>query len=254
MAPDVARGSIKDFGSKVVKNARVEFVAHLDTADIDEIGSLILAKASDRFLDDALEARLRTIDAKPLINALARAERLGYEPDDIVEEPVGGQERVIPQNVPEPPPPMPGQAAPPKKQCRMCNRVFDKEPPYVYVSCLQAVSCVCLWSLFGMNTNSSCSVACRKSSLYAEARRPRRVFIFMLKLRPRFRKYLWSEICKQHHPPWLCSTTQYERCSDLDTNSTTPLALARNMRHQRTALQHQSLRYSSHRSRRLQCR
>ncbi|KAL1899553.1 hypothetical protein Sste5346_002955 [Sporothrix stenoceras] len=130
--PDVARGSVKDFGAKVVKNARVEFAAHLDTADIDEIAGLILAKASDRFLDAALEARLRTIDAKPLINALARAERLGYEPDDIVEEPVGGQERVIPQNLPEPQLAVPTQAPPPRKQCKMCNRVFDNEPPYVY--------------------------------------------------------------------------------------------------------------------------
>ncbi|ERT01407.1 hypothetical protein HMPREF1624_02653 [Sporothrix schenckii ATCC 58251] len=129
---DVAKGSIKDFGRRVVKIARAEFVSHLDTADIDEIAGIILAKASNQFLDAALEARLRTIDAKPLINALARAERLGYEPDDIVEEPVGGQERVIPQNVPEPPPLTSGPAPPPMKQCRMCNRVFDKEPPYVY--------------------------------------------------------------------------------------------------------------------------
>lgn len=118
----------------MAKNARAEFAAHLDTADIDEIAGLILAKASDRFLDTVLESRLRTIDAKPLINALARAERLGYEPDDIVEEPVGGQERVIPQNLPEPPVPGPAQAPPPRKQCKMCNRVFEKEPPYVYVS------------------------------------------------------------------------------------------------------------------------
>lgn len=46
---------------------------------------------------------------------------------------IRGQGRFIPQTVPEPPPPMPGQAPPPRRQCRMCNRVFDREPPYVYV-------------------------------------------------------------------------------------------------------------------------
>ncbi|CAK7236090.1 hypothetical protein SBRCBS47491_009517 [Sporothrix bragantina] len=132
---DVARGSIKDFGMKLVKNAKAEIVAHMSSADIDEVTNQILAQASDRFLDAALEMRLRTIDAKPLINALARAERLGYEPGDIVEEPLGGQERVIPQDMPQgvqQPPPPPSAATPFRRQCQMCSRLFSEEPPYVY--------------------------------------------------------------------------------------------------------------------------
>ncbi|CAK7217362.1 hypothetical protein SCUCBS95973_003123 [Sporothrix curviconia] len=136
---DVARGSMKDFGVKLVKNTKAEIVSHMNTADIDEIASQILALASDRFLDAALEMRLHTIDAKPLINALARAERLGYEPGDIVEEPVDGQERVIPQDVPQDipqgmqqPPPPPAAALPLQRQCQMCSRLFADEPPYIY--------------------------------------------------------------------------------------------------------------------------
>ena len=137
--PDVARGSVKDFGAKLVKNTKAEFIAHMSTADIDEITNEILAKASDRFLDAALEMRLRTIDAKPLINALARAERLGYEPGDIVEEPVDGQERVIPQDMPhgmpqQQPPPPSALAPPAQRQCSMCSRLFMDDPPYIYVS------------------------------------------------------------------------------------------------------------------------
>lgn len=136
MTPEVARGAIKDFGGKLVKLAGPEIMAHLSASDIDAMTSSILETASTKFLDAALAMRLRTIDAKPLINALARAERLGYEPDDIVEEPASGQERVIPQQVPQFPAPAVAPPIAPKamNQCGMCNRLFDKEPPFFYVS------------------------------------------------------------------------------------------------------------------------
>jgi hypothetical protein len=66
--------------------AKSELVDHWTQADIDEIGDLILAKASNNFLDKALSRRLHTIDGKPLINALAKAERLGYTVEDMYEE------------------------------------------------------------------------------------------------------------------------------------------------------------------------
>ncbi len=79
-------------------SARTISYSSLTSADIDDVADIILSKASNRFLDAALDARLRTIEGKPLINALARAERLGYEAGDLVEEDqVRGQERVIPQ-------------------------------------------------------------------------------------------------------------------------------------------------------------
>src|SRR3569833_907974 len=82
----ITKRPIRDFGSKMIQDGRLEIIQHFTTQDIDALADVILAKASSRFLDMALEARLRTIEATPLINALARAERLGYEPGDIVEE------------------------------------------------------------------------------------------------------------------------------------------------------------------------
>lgn len=67
----------------MVGAAKNEIIDHLSTTDLDELSDRILAKASDRLLDKALERRLKTIEAKRLINALARAERLGYEPGDV---------------------------------------------------------------------------------------------------------------------------------------------------------------------------
>ena len=98
--------AIKDFGHRMVTESKDELVGHFSASDLDEVADLIIQKASDDFLDKALEKRLRTIEAKPLINALARAERLGYEPGDIVDEDQRqGSERVIPDQA------MPGQAA-----------------------------------------------------------------------------------------------------------------------------------------------
>ncbi|CAK7218564.1 hypothetical protein SEUCBS140593_003589 [Sporothrix eucalyptigena] len=161
VSPDIARGSMRDFGAKIVKNTKAEIITHMSSADIDEVTNAILSIASDRFLDAALEMRLRTIDAKPLINALARAERLGYEPGDIIEEPMGGQERVIPQDVPvsqQPlPPPPPALAQPATKQCNICSRLFEDEPPYVY----HVANKVCFENTYGLQYHNSTN-ACKK--------------------------------------------------------------------------------------------
>ena len=96
--PTITRRALRDFGAKMVSVGRDEIIRHFSPADLDAVADLILAKATNSFLDKAMDARLRTIEAKPLINALARAERLGYERGDIVEEDhQHGQERVIPQ-------------------------------------------------------------------------------------------------------------------------------------------------------------
>lgn len=95
---DVARTAIREFGRNMVKVAKFDIMDHMNTADLDQLSDMILTKASDWFLDRALEKRLHTIDGRHLVNALARAERLGYEAADVVEEkPDGaGPERVIP--------------------------------------------------------------------------------------------------------------------------------------------------------------
>ncbi|KAH8742877.1 hypothetical protein F5883DRAFT_667023, partial [Diaporthe sp. PMI_573] len=139
----VQRG-IRDFGRSMVSSARAEIVDVMTPADIDAVASRLLSKASDSFLDAALELRLKSIDAKRLINALARAERLGYEPSDVVGEeadpaaaqpPVRHQLAMHPssqqptaQPVPHPqstqPVSSPGASTGPVMYCKLCFRKF----------------------------------------------------------------------------------------------------------------------------------
>lgn len=176
ISPASVRKAFRDFGRDMVDVGKEELIGHLTASDIDQLAPAILSKASSRFLDAALSLRLRTIEAKPLINALARAERLGYEPDDIVEEaPSNGQERVIPQHQlafapptnarpgrkeaaptaavpaavpaaapgPQPQPqPQAVQSPQPKWQCHVCNRLFQYEDAYLYV-CTRPFSWLC---------------------------------------------------------------------------------------------------------------
>lgn len=63
-----------------------QIVNHCSAADFDQVSDLVLPKLGPQFLDRALARRLETIDARSLVNALARAERLGYDVSDIVVE------------------------------------------------------------------------------------------------------------------------------------------------------------------------
>ncbi|KAI2784575.1 hypothetical protein F4815DRAFT_453514 [Daldinia loculata] len=152
----IIRRSIKDFGAKMVSESKHEIVSHLSTADLNELANDILEKASDYFLDQALEKRLRSIDARSLINALARAERLGYENSDILDDRKGNRSRFNP--APFDPSPNPIQITPISKshhkpglptqpqvlarappppvptvlQCPLCWRKFDNPQPYEY--------------------------------------------------------------------------------------------------------------------------
>ncbi|PHH74783.1 hypothetical protein CDD80_2855 [Ophiocordyceps camponoti-rufipedis] len=77
----------------------------LDTLTPKELNGLadaILSKASDDFLDQAMARRLETIGARRLVNLLARAERLGYDVRDVVEEKTAtnGTEKVVPTTAP----------------------------------------------------------------------------------------------------------------------------------------------------------
>jgi hypothetical protein len=81
----------------MVRLSKPELLKHFMPQDYDDVSDLILSKASPRFLDKGLARRLETIDARSLVNALARAERLGYDVQDIIEKgPNDRSEHVIP--------------------------------------------------------------------------------------------------------------------------------------------------------------
>jgi len=136
----------------MVQESREEIIEHFTTKDLDFIADQIIAKASDSFLDKCLEKRLLTIEAKPLINALAKAERLGYDPSDMVQE--DQHERVIareaypgagspatsgyaqqhpPRTAPPPAPPS-FTSSNPQMQCLKCFRTFTHTNAFDYVS------------------------------------------------------------------------------------------------------------------------
>jgi hypothetical protein len=145
--PSVQNRAVHDFGANLVSNCKAELIEHFTNRDIDDVADLILAKASNAFLDKALEMRLATIDAKPLLNALARAERLGYDSQDLVE--VFPGEHVIPNSrgsqlpASGPGANVAGSAAvsngnraarPGELQCLKCYRTFTKPSYFDYVS------------------------------------------------------------------------------------------------------------------------
>lgn len=129
----------------MVAESKQELIGHFTTADLDEVADLIISKASDAFLDKCLEKRLLTIEAKPLVNALAKAERLGYDSNDMVQE--DQHERVIPQEAypgataaansfasGSAAPPPAGHPPRPPLQCHKCFRTFMHSSAYDYVS------------------------------------------------------------------------------------------------------------------------
>ncbi|KAI1383307.1 uncharacterized protein F4822DRAFT_420123 [Hypoxylon trugodes] len=147
----IIRRSIKDFGAKMVAESKHEIISHLSTSDLDELAEDILEKCSDYFLDQAVERRLRTIDARSLINALARAERLGYENSDIIEEdrsktskfnpaptfdpspnPIQNEPSQRLQHRPSLPSLSQSRGPPTVLQCPLCWRKFDSTQPYEY--------------------------------------------------------------------------------------------------------------------------
>ncbi|KAL2189910.1 hypothetical protein L209DRAFT_740587 [Thermothelomyces heterothallicus CBS 203.75] len=142
--PSITQRAVRDFGGKMVAESKHEIIGHFTTEALDEVADLIISKASDSFLDKCLAKRLLTIEAKPLINALAAAERLGYEPGDIVED--EKHERATPQEAypgataaanghpagpaqAHPLYPQPGRA---QLQCTKCFRTFVHTSAFDY--------------------------------------------------------------------------------------------------------------------------
>lgn len=77
---------MRDFGKGLIAAAKRQIIEQMTTADLDQVKDLIFSRASVNFFDEAFETRLKTIESRKLINALARAERLGYEPEDVEDD------------------------------------------------------------------------------------------------------------------------------------------------------------------------
>ncbi|KAL7789377.1 hypothetical protein V8C37DRAFT_386356 [Trichoderma ceciliae] len=122
-SPAILGRTVHELGDIMVKTSKREIAKHFSSEDLDEVADLIGPKLSAQFQDRVMATRLETIGAQDLINSLARAERLGYHVNDIVDKkPGGGGETVIPSmsavpthppipskhgHVGGPPPPMP---------------------------------------------------------------------------------------------------------------------------------------------------
>ncbi|PTB67047.1 hypothetical protein BBK36DRAFT_1117440 [Trichoderma citrinoviride] len=147
--PGVISRTMQDLGEKVIKASKRELAKHFTGQDLDEIADLIGPKLSTHFQDRVMATRLETIGAQDLINALARAERLGYHINDIVKKKPGtGGESVIPSintlitslppqmpphqmhgGAPPPPmPPHPGQGPPQQPH----HPAYPPHPPQQY--------------------------------------------------------------------------------------------------------------------------
>lgn len=105
-SPETIAKAVQEFGANLVQKSKRELLGHLNASDFDELADLILPLVSTQFLDRALARRLETIPARQLVNSLARAERLGYDAKDIVQE---HSEHVIPSlhSLPVQPQPQP---------------------------------------------------------------------------------------------------------------------------------------------------
>ncbi|EGX89897.1 hypothetical protein CCM_08150 [Cordyceps militaris CM01] len=114
--PAILSRTIEQHGARLVRNSAGPLARHLRREDLDMMAPSLMSKLSNTFLDKALALRLESIGAQPLVNALGRAERLGYDTRDVVTDggvggsqsgsrgPAARQERVIPTANPIPPP------------------------------------------------------------------------------------------------------------------------------------------------------
>ncbi|KAL7912039.1 hypothetical protein GGI35DRAFT_444225 [Trichoderma velutinum] len=145
--PTVLSRTMQELGDKVLRSSKRDIAKHFRGEDLDEIADLIGPKLGIQFQDRVMATRLETIGAQDLINALARAERLGYHINDVVKKKPGpGAEIVIPSisalltslppmpphQVPGgvPPPPMPPHIGPgPPQQPQQPHRAPQSQHP-----------------------------------------------------------------------------------------------------------------------------
>jgi hypothetical protein len=128
--PSITQRAIRDFGARMVNDCKVEIIQHFNAQMIDQVSDQLLGIASEAFLDKCLAARLQTIEATPLINALAKAERLGFEAGDIVDQDVPQAPKMLISRLPV--------AAPPERfqdHCPKCGKGFVSTGGLKYVCC-----------------------------------------------------------------------------------------------------------------------
>lgn len=148
--PAAIQRGMRDFGKAFIAAAKQEIIQQMTADDLDQVANSILSKASNSFLDKALENRLQTIEGTKLINALARAERLGYDAGDAGDEDEGRPDAAAAAPIPTParnaapsqpaatPGPAPsGQVAPSPLNsqtlhCRICFRRFSHQSAHDY--------------------------------------------------------------------------------------------------------------------------
>ncbi|GAB0136062.1 hypothetical protein EsDP_00004379 [Epichloe bromicola] len=100
-SPAILDDSVRKFGAKLVSSSFRSALGHVTMETLDRVSDILLPKLSNDFLDRALDKRLSTIRARSLVNALAKADRLGYDERDTVEERRDGTEHVIPHLKPD---------------------------------------------------------------------------------------------------------------------------------------------------------
>ncbi|CAI4217114.1 unnamed protein product [Parascedosporium putredinis] len=110
---ETAKASMAVLGTRLMRMAGEELIRSAESDLLGRMEDIIVAKAPDSLLDKAMRRRLETIDARPLLNMLARAERLGYDSGDIIEN-----------GVPEPPAKH-GLEAPRDHTSGRCNGLAD---------------------------------------------------------------------------------------------------------------------------------
>ncbi|KAH6676913.1 hypothetical protein F5X68DRAFT_193552 [Plectosphaerella plurivora] len=100
----ILQRALGDFGGRLVQEGTTQIANLLTQKHLDDVFTILLPKMSDRFLDAAVAYWLPSIPAQRLLNHLARAERLGYDADDIEEE-ADEPEPLIPATMSAPRPP-----------------------------------------------------------------------------------------------------------------------------------------------------
>jgi hypothetical protein len=85
MAPDSSSHATSD-AVTIPLIGKAATGSHLVRAILESYGKEILESASEQFLDLAVEVRLQTIGARELVKLLAKANRLGYQETDIVDD------------------------------------------------------------------------------------------------------------------------------------------------------------------------
>lgn len=145
------RTTAKLLGNKFMRMAGTELLSQATPEILGKAEDLIVSSAPDSLLDKAMRRRLDTISARPLLNMLARAERLGYDANDIIEDGSQGAPAVAKPaktatapphgqaSLPSPNPPAQLSSACAPLSCPLCHRQFTAVAVRDHVSFFHAL-------------------------------------------------------------------------------------------------------------------